>query len=92
MLVASAPFILEPEDIDIIHDIERQRGKYSQELAVASTRAERREPIARLRWLDEQEMLFLRGALTNPLKRRANFKRERKQYFRAMRSLGLDTQ
>jgi hypothetical protein len=91
MLVASVPYMLAPEEIDIIQKSEAQRATLSQELAGASTRASRREPISSLRWLDEQQMLFLRGVLKDPLKKQLNFKRERKHYFRAMRALGLDT-
>ena len=92
MLVESALFILQPEEIHIIQESERQRAELSKELAGASTRATRREPTRNLRRLDEQQMLFIRGALKNPLKKRTNFKRERKHLFRTMRALGIDAQ
>ena len=91
-LVISAPVILQPEDIDIVQETELQRAKLSQELARASTRAARHGPIGKLRFLDEQQMLFLRGVLNDPLKKRSNLKRERKHYFRTMRALGIGTQ
>ena len=91
ILIASVPHMLAPEEIDIIQKSEAQRAKLNQELAGAPTRASRREPIRRLRRLDEQQMLFLRGVLKDPLKKQLIFKRERKHYFRAMRAVGIDT-
>jgi hypothetical protein len=91
-LVASAFSMLQPEEMDVVQDIERQRAKLNQRLACASTRAERREPIGKLRWLDEQQMLFLRGLMKDSLKKSANLKRQRKHYFRAMRALGINAQ
>jgi hypothetical protein len=93
-LVASAPFLVGPEEIGTIQEFERQQAGLNQELTNASTRAARRGPTSKLRHLDQQRMLFLRRILNcdGKPRRKLNLKRNRKSYFRAMRALGINTQ
>src|SRR4051794_32832952 len=92
VLVESAPFILPPEDVDIIQAAEHQHVELSQELSGVCTRAARRDPTRNLRKFGEQQMLFIRGALKNPLQKRAKLRRESKHYSRTKRALRINTQ
>ena len=91
-VVALAPFILGPEDIGILQQLERSQTKLKQDLSGASTRAARLEPTQNLRRLEEQQMLFLRGVLKNDQKKHDKSKLERKRYIKVMRALGIGTQ
>jgi hypothetical protein len=91
-VVEAALFILRPEEIEIVQKAESQRIKLCEELAGASTRSARSEPIAKLRWLDEQQILFIRGVLKNDQKKHGKSKLKRKRYFKLKRALGIGTQ